>query len=170
MSLGAYELVGPLGAGKEIGQCPVCPEKQRLVLQPEGAQKKIESGSRSVKGVLGHSRPLGWTTRRNDGHCAHFCAHHRTLRSATEYRPLLRKPLQTYQLSHLVALHRALTKLLILRATNPWAQEVPGSNPGAPTKIPFRVFFDLTATASPKLHLRKTGSRGKIQGTSITVF
>src|SRR5215475_423005 len=41
--------------------------------------------------------------------------------------------MRTLNLAHQWKLLRYPVKLFILRASNPWAQEVPGSNPGAPT-------------------------------------
>jgi hypothetical protein len=71
--------------------------------------------------------------------CAQFCAYHQTLPSATECLHPIYLSLETLAgqgfcgtESSSVTLCR---KLLILRATNPWAQGVVGSNPIAPTKF-----------------------------------
>ena len=76
--------------------------------------------------------------------CAQFCAHHQTLLGTIERAELLANAWKTRFQWQSVAISSAQCKLLILRACNPWAQGVGGSNPPAPTNYLSMAFQQLT--------------------------
>jgi hypothetical protein len=69
-----------------------------------------------------------------------------------------------------IPLH-APAKLLILRATNPWAQEVPSSNLGAPTTCGFHLQFSPRLIPSRnRPRLNTPGSAMKLMGSRNRLF
>jgi len=67
--------------------------------------------------------------------CAQFCAHHQTRPSGMDCRCIVGKPCGTRHRWYSITIGHITSKSLVLRATNPWAQGVRGSNPRAPTNL-----------------------------------